>query len=98
MNNVKENMETLFRTLVIKDHKFGKSSYMIGRLVGYQQILCEGLDKEDHKPPYAIGENEEGYILVCKCTPDVYAKFTEIVRREFPEDLCVFNYRDKEKE
>lgn len=98
MENVKENMETKFRTLVKKDHKFGKNKYMLGRLVGFQQILCEGSDKEDHKPSYGIGENEEGCILVCKCAPDVYAKFTEVVKREFPEDLCVFNYRDKEKE
>ena len=95
MKSVEEIMETKykFHTLVKRNHKFGNSKYMLGRLIGYQQLLCDGFREENHKPPHGFGEVKEGTVLTCVCTPDEYAEFTKLVKQNFPEDLCVFNWR-----
>lgn len=90
-----EIMETKykFHTLVKKDHKFGNNDHMLGRLIGYQQLLCDGFREENHRPQHVIDKIEEGTVLTCECTPDEYAEFTKLVKRHFPEDLCVFDWR-----
>ena len=97
MSNVEEIMEKeyKFRTLVKKDHEFGANKFMIGRLVGYQQLICDGFREENSKIPHGIGNIEEGTVLVCECTPDKYDEFTKLVKRNFPDDLCVFNWSNE---
>ena len=97
MINVEEIMEKecKFRTLVKKDHEFGDNKFMLGRLVGYQQLICDGFREGSSKIPHGIGHIEEGTVLVCECTPDKYSEFTELVKQNFPDGLCVFDWRNE---
>lgn len=94
MINVEEKTETkLFRTLVKKDHKFGGNDYVLGRISGYKNILCDGDRDGISKPGFGMFSTEIGTIMACKCTLEEYNKFIDLVNKHYP-GLCVFDYNN----
>ena len=77
----------IFKTLVKDNHvKFGRNSYIRGRISGIQYVVCD-------KDTYANKSIDGGIIQTCKCTPEQYEQFTEIVDKMYP-GLCIFNYEE----
>lgn len=78
-----------FKTLVKDNHdKYGRNTYIRGRVSGIQLMVCgEGHDT------YANKGIEGGVLMTCKCSPEQYERFSEIVDGIYP-GLCIFNYEE----
>lgn len=94
--------DCMFKTLVKKSHKYGEDPYIIGKLAGYHRLICDGFLDENRKTNSDfIGIMQtnipEGLIVITRCTPEDYDKFTKLVQRDFPKDLCTFNWSRETK-
>lgn len=85
-------MERMFYTRVNEDHKFGKNSYVHGRISGYKELLCDG-DKNGIDNPDFANQVIPGVGLVFRtcCEPWRYELFKDRVERYYP-GLCEFDY------
>lgn len=84
------NGECKFYTLVRKEHKLGENKQVLGRILGYKELLCGELNKI----PHGVGLTEEGHVLIAECTPEEYGAFCELTENRFP-GLCKFNCSKK---
>lgn len=86
-----KNTEYRFDTLVKKDHKFGGNDLVLGRILGFKEMICDGIHDGHHEPTWGMKPTEEGRIIRTVCTPDKYVEFADRVKMHYP-DLCLFNY------
>lgn len=85
-------MERMFNTRVKKDHKFGNSSYVHGRISGYKELICDGDKNGIDNPGWANRMVPEvGLVLRTCCEPEKYEIFKNHVERYYP-GLCEFDY------
>jgi hypothetical protein len=80
----------LIKTLVKGDHKLGKDTYVLGRIVGAMAVMC----KEDPAMGLELGR---GYckngdrIIVTETTDEKYETFIRVIESWYT-GLCIFNY------
>lgn len=81
MNNERRTLEEI---------EYGNNSFVIGKILGYQEVICEDLLNGKAERKYGTRNVEEGRVLTTYCTPDKYADFTKVVNMYYP-GLCEFN-------
>ena len=79
-----------YYTFIDKNHRLGEKEYVMGRIAGYQAIIC--------------GNEETGFItadgstvLVCKTIAPLYWAFKKLIEKRYP-GLCRFNCYLKEEQ
>lgn len=84
-----------FRTLVGTEFhavKTGKevirNDYILGRIDGFMEAICEYLDQI--KYPMRQNINTGEYILTVNCTSEQYEQFKKMVEKRYP-GLCKFD-------
>lgn len=82
----------VIRTLVRADRMLGNSEYVLGKIVGAQDVLCGWIPNAG----YAIQCLENGdRVISVETTDEAYAEFAKVIEALF-EDLCVFYYSESE--
>jgi hypothetical protein len=87
------NMEKkIFDTLVKKDHMFGNNNYVIGRIHGMMEVICDGNEDGFNKPELCLWHIPGvGDVMTTYCEPGKYESFKNLVEKHYP-NLCEFNY------
>ena len=80
----------IFKTLVREDHKHGNNEYVLGRIGGIQQVMCNGEPLKGFAVKHVVGT---GAVLMTECTPEQYVAFMKFVKEMYP-GLCVFAYKE----
>lgn len=93
----------IFNTLVKQNHKFSKNEYVMGRIYGIAEIICEfdcgtkEIEKNDGtvitfrdlRGIFWTNKDESIRYLKTECTQEQYEKFKEYVENMYP-GLCEF--------
>ncbi len=84
-------MEKLFATLIKKEHKLGENNYVIGRINGIMEILCNG-KRNGIDEPVIAGRSIPGVgeLMLTQCEPEQYESFKDLIERHHP-GLCEFD-------
>ena len=92
-------MERIFKTLVREDHKFGKNDFVLGRISGYMEVICDGrrngIDEPGVDALWYV--REVGHRFTTLCEPEQYEQFANLVEKHYP-GLCIFDYGTVTKE
>lgn len=92
-------MERFFKTLVREDHKFGMNDYVLGRVSGILEVICDGKRNGIDEPGVdAMWEIPGvGSTFTTLCEPEQYEQFANLIEKHYP-GLCIFNYGTVTKE
>lgn len=74
-------------TRIRNDHKFSDSDFVLGKIIGYADVICYG---RSHTPIELNRETGE-YFYGVYCTEEEYGRFSKMVEEHYP-GLCEFNY------
>ncbi len=86
-------MERKIYTLVKEDHKFGKNSYVRGKIHSYKELICDGERDGISKPAFAWKVvSGVGEVIATVCTQEQYDRFSQMVEKHYP-GLCEFDYK-----
>lgn len=86
-----ENGTCKFRTLVKKDHKLGENELVLGKIIGYKELMCDNIIEDNDKLLYGVALTKYGRMIATECTPEEYDRFAKVVEMRYPE-LCEFNW------
>ena len=94
-NEMNENIkqeERMYFTLVKRDHKLGGRGLVLGRIMGYKELLCDGERNGRTKPAFPITIDDDGNAIIASiCTQELYDVFTAMVELHY-SGLCIFDY------
>lgn len=71
----------IFKTRIDRKHEFGNNSFIKGKILGIAEAL--DITRNEEGIPYAVGRNDECFTIKTLCTNQEYAKFREIVERNY---------------
>lgn len=76
-----------FITRISREHKFGNNLFVEGKILGIAEAL--GFNRNEEGIPFGIGKDENYRYIVIFCTEAEFAKFREIVERNYGDGKFV---------
>lgn len=70
-----------FITRINRKHDFGNNMFIEGKILGIAEAL--GINRTKDEIPFGIGKDENYRYMKVVCTEEEYAKFREIVERNY---------------
>ena len=70
-----------FITRISREHKFGNNTFVAGKILGIAEAL--GIARNEDGMSFAMGIDDDYRYIVTVCTEDEFAKFREIVERNY---------------
>lgn len=70
-----------FITRIDRKHDFGNNMFVEGKILGIAEAL--GINRNEEGIPFGIGKDENYRYIETVCTEEEFAKFREIVGRNY---------------